>query len=89
MKRSHGLFGFSLLWVCAGCAPSVCDEAFDKAESCGLQNIELNDSGEACGDFAACQAECVINGSCNDIRALSQDPLATNDVADCLFECGE
>lgn len=90
MLISHTVFGFSLLVIaCAGCGSTPCDEALDKAESCGLQDLELNDSGDACEEFAACQAECVNVGSCNDIRQLSEDPFATNDLADCLFGCGE
>jgi hypothetical protein len=90
MMRSHALLGFTcLLIACAGCSATVCDDALDKAKSCGLQDVELNDSGDACEDFAACQAECVNTGSCNDLRALAENPLATNDLADCMFKCGE
>ena len=73
----------------AGCGSTVCDDALDKAESCGLSNIELNDSGDECAEYAACQAECVNDGSCNDLRELNDDPFAENDLAACLFQCGE
>jgi hypothetical protein len=73
----------------SGCGSTVCDEAFDKAESCGLSNIELNDSGDACEEFAACQAGCVNEASCNDIVEVSQNVGAQNDLSACLFECGE
>lgn len=95
MMRSHTLqgltrLGFALLVIaCASCSATVCDDALDKAKSCGLQDVELNDSGDACDDFAACQATCVNEGSCNDLLALSEDQLATNELSECMFQCGE
>lgn len=90
MIGSHAIFGVSLLVItCAGCGTTVCDDALAKAESCGLQNLELNDSGDTCEDLAACRAECVNTGSCNDILEISDDSSATNDLAACLVECDE
>lgn len=90
MHSTHNLH-WVLIAVLAsvGCGGTVCDDALDKAESCGLQDAELSDAAEECGDFAACQGQCVVNGSCNDLQELSTNPFAENELAGCLFECGE
>jgi len=72
-----------------GCGGTVCDDALDKAESCGLQEVELSDAAEECGELAACQGQCILESSCNDLKELSTNPFAANELASCLFECGE
>lgn len=72
-----------------GCDSTVCDDALDKAESCGLQEVELSEAAENCAEFAACQGQCIVESSCNDLKELSKSPFAQNELASCLFECGE
>jgi hypothetical protein len=76
-----------LFFAAAGCSSTVCDQALDHVEECGIQNAQLTDSGEECAEYAACSAECVLDAGCNDI----QDALALgeNSLTDCVAVCGQ
>jgi hypothetical protein len=58
------------LMVGAGCGSSdtPCDQALDKIQQCGISDVSLNDSGEACEQVASCQADCILAADCGDIE---------------------
>jgi hypothetical protein len=70
--------------------PTPCDNSLDKVESCGVEGFELTEAGEDCDSaFAICQAGCINKGSCNDIRAVVQNPGVDNALNQCFAACGE
>ncbi|NUP12219.1 MAG: hypothetical protein HOW73_39740 [Polyangiaceae bacterium] len=87
MRTACYALSLTMLLGLAACSSTPCDEALDKVESCGLEGFTLNDAGEECGAFAECQAECVIDASCNDIRGAVD--AEENALTECLFQCGE
>ncbi|MCA9620265.1 MAG: hypothetical protein KC731_14685 [Myxococcales bacterium] len=87
MQHTHA--GICLLFIttlgAAGCSSTACDDALDKVEDCGFEDVSLNADGEECAERAACQADCVLAGSCSEIQdaVTGQD----NDVAACIAGC--
>ncbi|HVY46104.1 MAG TPA: hypothetical protein VHB21_09505 [Minicystis sp.] len=71
----------------AGCgSTTLCDEALDKAQQCGLQDASLSSSGDACEAIAQCQAKCILDADCGQIEAASM--LQQNALTKCLAHCG-
>jgi hypothetical protein len=71
-----------------GCSsePTVCDEAFDKAQQCGAAVTGLSESGEECAEISQCVATCILNADCGEINdAMNQVP---NDLLACTDSCG-
>lgn len=51
----------------AGCGSSICDDACDKFEECGVGNCTV--SGE-CNAQAECVSTCIVNASCADLTDI-------------------
>lgn len=90
MKALGVVLVTSCLLLAACGDPTVCDDSLDKVESCGVEGFELTDVGEECDSaYATCQAGCINKGSCNDIRAVVQNPSTDNALNQCLVACGQ
>jgi len=71
-----------------GCGPATpCEQAVDRARSCGLDDAKLTPEGETCDTFAACVAECVVSAPCSEILA-NVNVYAYGPFVTCTERCG-
>ena len=68
------------LGLLAACS-NACDDALDKVEECTGQPPQGDPD---CSDRAACEADCVLDASCDEITGKANP----NPYADCVTACG-
>ena len=85
----HG-FLFMALVFAFGCGEDHCASAEDKAESCGVEGLEIADDFSECrDDTAECRAACIEAASCEEIAAsFAGGTDDDTDAAKCYFACG-
>jgi hypothetical protein len=83
------LLGITLLAFLAGCE-DFCASAEDKADSCGVSGLEIEDDLVGCGEATAeCRAACIEEASCEDIKAsFAGGTDRTTDAWLCYEACG-
>lgn len=75
------------LVLCSGlltACETVCDEACDKLDDCGV----MSTGGASCScdsDLEECVAECVLDASCEEIEANDPDSPYTQCMKSCLL----
>ncbi|WP_437991146.1 hypothetical protein [Sorangium sp. So ce145] len=68
-----------------GGGATVCEQACDKADECGLPVCDALPFD--CADPAAeCSAQCVVGATCEQLESLEEGP-ADQELTDCLNEC--
>ena len=95
----HGRFHFlgiqfpfvaSVLLLLAGCGEDFCSKASDKAESCGVNDLEIEDDAAGCSDDTAqCRASCIDDAPCDEIEAsFAGGSDRTTEAWLCYEACG-
>jgi hypothetical protein len=66
------------------CGGDACEEAADKLEDCGFDNMGTGSGDGECSGEAECVANCIIDASCSEILDfLNPD----TDYAQCVLGC--